>query len=84
MTNRLDGLEGAGLVACRLDPGNRRSILVTLTDAGRERVDAAATGHVATEEALLAALSAADRRRLDDLLHRLLASLEGPGPGGAQ
>lgn len=83
MTNRLDRLEGAGLVARRLDPGNRRSILVTLTDAGRERVDAAVTDHVATEEALLGALSAADRRRLDDLLRRLLASLEEPGSGQA-
>jgi DNA-binding MarR family transcriptional regulator len=80
MTNRLDRLEGAGLVARRLDPGNRRSILVTLTDEGRARVDTAVADHVATEEELLAGLPAADRRALDDLLRRLLASLEGePG-----
>lgn len=78
MTNRLDRLERAGLVARRLDPGNRRSILVTLTGDGRTRVDAAVTDHVATEEELLAALPAADRRTLDDLLRRLLAALERP------
>jgi DNA-binding MarR family transcriptional regulator len=76
VTNRLDRLEAAGLVRRDLDPGNRRSILVTLTPEGRERVDAAVTDHVANEEHLLAALPPADRRRLDDLLRALLAGLE--------
>ena len=43
MTNRLDRLESAGHVDRRLDPSNRRSILVSLTPAGRELVDAAVT-----------------------------------------
>lgn len=62
MTNRLDRLETAGLVA--------------LTDAGFATVDAAVTDHVALEEELLGPLTAAQRRGLDDGLRALLASLE--------
>ncbi|RZT87980.1 DNA-binding MarR family transcriptional regulator [Pseudonocardia sediminis] len=75
-TNRLDRLDQAGHVARRLDPDNRRSILVSLTDAGRELVDAAVTEHVRNERALLAGLDDADLRTLDDLLRRLLAGMD--------
>lgn len=78
MTNRIDRLEAAGLVERRPDPGDRRSSLIVLTDSGRERVDAAVTDHVANEAGLLAGLSAAERRSLDDLLRKLLAGLEPP------
>ena len=78
MTSRLDRLERAGLVTRAIDPDNRRSMRVTLTDDGRARVDEAVTAHVANEERLLAALSATDRRRLDDILRRLLVDLETP------
>jgi DNA-binding MarR family transcriptional regulator len=43
MTKRLDRLEASGLVERTLVPGDRRSFLVTLTEAGREAADAAAT-----------------------------------------
>lgn len=76
MTNRLDKLEAAGRVERRLDPDNRRSMLVTLTDAGRATVDAAVVEHVANEQRLLAALTPADRRRFDEILRTLLAGLE--------
>ena len=76
MTNRLDRLETAGHVDRRLDPDNRRSILVSLTGAGRELVDTVVTEHVDNERALLAALPPDDRRALDDLLRRLLAGME--------
>ena len=76
MTNRLDRLEAAGLVTRSLDPGNRRSMLVALTAAGRDRVDAAVTDHVANEERLLSSLSREDRDTLDGLLRRLLAGIE--------
>lgn len=76
MTNRLDRLEKAGLVTRAIDPDNRRSMRVTLTDDGRTRVDEAVTAHVANEEKLLSALSDDDRRHLDDILRKLLASLE--------
>jgi DNA-binding MarR family transcriptional regulator len=77
MTNRLDRLEAAGHVDRRLDPDNRRSILVSLTGSGRELVDAVVTEHVANELSLLAVLPPDDRRTLDALLRRLLAGLGG-------
>jgi DNA-binding MarR family transcriptional regulator len=76
MTNRLDRLEAAGRVERRLDPGNRRSMLVTLTDAGRAAVDEVVAEHVANERELLSVLSESDRVRLDVLVRRLLAGLE--------
>ena len=69
-------LEAAGLVQRRPDPDDRRSPLLVLTDAGRARADAAVTEHVANEAALLGALTAAERRTFDQLLRKLLASLE--------
>lgn len=80
MTNRLDRLESAELVTRDLDLGNRRSILVALTAAGRERVDAAVTDHVANEERLLSALSHDDRIQLDELLRKLLRAVESRRP----
>ncbi|TCK20826.1 MarR family winged helix-turn-helix transcriptional regulator [Pseudonocardia endophytica] len=80
MTNRLDRLEAAGHVDRRLDPDNRRSILVSLTASGRALVDEVVTEHVRNERDLLSTLDRADRRALDDLLRRLLAGLEKP-PG---
>lgn len=76
MTNRLDKLEAAERVERRLDPGNRRSMLVTLTPSGRELVDAVVAEHVANERELLAVLPAADLAGLDVLVRRLLAGLE--------
>jgi DNA-binding MarR family transcriptional regulator len=78
MTNRLDRLEAAGLVTRGPNPASRRSLLVSLTAEGLRVVDAAVTEHVANEEALLAALSPAQRRQLDEILRRLLASFEPP------
>lgn len=77
MTNRLDRLEAAGRVARRLDPDNRRSMLVTLTAAGRAAVDAAVGEHVANERDLLSVLPAADLAELDSLVRRLSAAWSG-------
>ena len=76
MTNRLDRLEAAGLVERRPDPDDRRSSLVVLTKAGRERADAAVTDHVANEAELLRGLTRPERRTFDQLLRKLLAGLE--------
>ena len=75
-TNRLDRLESAGFVERRLDPDNRRSILVRLTEVGRELADLVVTEHVANEAGLLQALGPAERKALDRALRTLLASLE--------
>jgi DNA-binding MarR family transcriptional regulator len=76
MTKRLDRLAEAGLVERRADPTDRRGTLVGLTARGEQLVDELVEIHVANEERLLSALSAAERRELDDALRRLLAGLE--------
>jgi len=72
MTNRVDRLVARGLVDRHADPDDRRSLLVALTPAGREVVDAAVTDHVANEVRLLEVLSAGDRAALDRILRTLL------------
>ncbi|MBW8732375.1 MAG: MarR family transcriptional regulator, partial [Terrabacter sp.] len=47
VTNRLDRLEGAGLVERRVADGDRRSRIVVLTEKGRELIDRAAPEHFA-------------------------------------
>jgi DNA-binding MarR family transcriptional regulator len=74
MTKRLDRLERAGLVERLPDPVDRRGRLVALTDKGRELADRAVVDHLANEEDLLGALSAAERGELSDLLRKLLGS----------
>ena len=53
MTNRIDRLVARRFVRRESDPGDGRSILVTLTDDGRVRVDAAITRLVDAEALLL-------------------------------
>src|SRR5258705_3149660 len=74
MTNRLDGLEGMGLVERLPDPTDRRGRLVGLTDKGRELVDSAVADHLENEERLLGALDAEEREQLAGLLRKLLLS----------
>jgi DNA-binding MarR family transcriptional regulator len=76
LTSRLDRLEGIGLIERRADPEDRRSLLVALTEAGFDRIDAAVTDHVETEEQILGALTTKQRRSLDDALSTLLQTLE--------
>jgi DNA-binding MarR family transcriptional regulator len=74
MTNRLDRLEGMGLVRRLPDPTDRRGRLVELTAKGRRLVDKAVVDHIADEEKLIAPLSRAERQRLAGLLRKLLLS----------
>jgi DNA-binding MarR family transcriptional regulator len=76
MTNRIDRLVIRRLVRREADPGDGRSILVTLTDDGRIRVDAAITRLVDVEADLLQALSRGDRDRLATLLRKLSLSFD--------
>ena len=71
MTNRIDRLVTRRLVERRTDPNDGRGILVVMTDAGRDRVDAAIATLVAAEAELLDGLSRADQERLSDLLRKL-------------
>jgi DNA-binding MarR family transcriptional regulator len=75
MTNRIDRLERAGLVERRPDPNDRRGKLIALTASGRRVIDETITRHVANEERLLSALTAAEQEKLDALLKKLIAGL---------
>jgi DNA-binding MarR family transcriptional regulator len=74
-TKRLDRLETAGLIVRRPDPQDRRGLLIELTPAGRQLIDAAVADHVAAEHRLLAALGPQDRDTLAGLLRKLLLGL---------
>ncbi|KAA9153268.1 MarR family transcriptional regulator [Amycolatopsis acidicola] len=76
MTNRLDRLEAAGLVERTLDPEDRRSFRVRLTDKGYATVEDAMTAHTANVTQLLSALSEKQLGTLDGLLRILLRDLE--------
>lgn len=71
MTNRIDRLVARRFVRREPEPADGRGVLVTLTDEGRVRVDAAITRLVDAEAVLLDALSGADRERLANLLRKL-------------
>lgn len=76
MTNRIDRLVGRRFVRREADPGDGRSVLVTLTEHGQMRVDAAITRLVDVEAELLQALSRADRDRMAALLRKLSLSYD--------
>lgn len=75
ITQRLDRLEERGLVQRSPSDADRRSVLVSLTDAGRDLVDAALPDHVATEDRLLSGLDAVQRELLASTLRTLLEQL---------
>ena len=75
ITQRLDRLEARGLVSRKPSETDGRGVQVTLTEAGLALIDAALPDHVATENRLLAALSAEERAALAGALRTLLESL---------
>ncbi|WP_138468736.1 MarR family winged helix-turn-helix transcriptional regulator [Poseidonocella sp. HB161398] len=76
MTNRLDRLEAAGLIERRRNPEDGRGSVVALTRAGREKIDAAVTDHVAGQHRLTAALPPELRAGFDAALAAWLAAFE--------
>ncbi|NUO97046.1 MAG: MarR family transcriptional regulator [Nonomuraea sp.] len=75
MTNRLDRLEAAGLVERSLDPADRRSFLVRLTDEGMRVIDGTLTDHAANLTRLAAALTPRDKEALAEILGKLLGTI---------
>jgi DNA-binding MarR family transcriptional regulator len=76
MTNRIDRLTEAGLVHREPDPRDRRGVLVTLTEEGKARVDAALADLLTSERELLAGLKPGQRELLSAMLRTLLAPLD--------
>jgi DNA-binding MarR family transcriptional regulator len=77
MTNRIDRLEKAGLVARRPNPADKRGTLVALTPEGLALIDRAVEAHVANQQAVVAGLDDGERRQLSALLARLLKHAAG-------
>jgi DNA-binding MarR family transcriptional regulator len=75
ITQRLDRLEERGLITRGRSDSDGRAVVVTLTESGRGALDDALPDHLATEQALLAGLSDADREQLTGLLRRMLVAL---------
>jgi DNA-binding MarR family transcriptional regulator len=75
MTNRLDRLEKAGLIARGPHPNDRRGIVVQLTEKGLALIDEAVTAHVANEHQILVGLTQAEQETLSRLLEKLIGSV---------
>jgi DNA-binding MarR family transcriptional regulator len=83
MTNRLDKLERAGLLKRHPDPADRRGVLLEITDAGRERLDAYIDLQARREIDLLSVLATDEKHELNRLLGKLVEALQselGPAP----
>jgi len=76
ITSRLDRLERRGYVKRTRHPSDRRGVLVSLTDAGRQVLEQAVAADAPGEQELLSALTKEDRRALAVQLKKLLAALE--------
>ncbi|MDT0165989.1 MarR family transcriptional regulator [Actinotalea sp. AC32] len=83
VTGRVDRLEGLGLVRRAPSPSDRRSLVVSLTDEGRELVDRAVVAGLEVQQRLLAGVPEDRRPLLDELLRELLASADAAWEGRA-
>jgi len=78
VTSRLDRMERRGFVRRLPDPDDRRGVIVELTDAGLEIVDAAVEANSVSDRELLERFDPKEIQTLERLLRKLLAGLESP------
>ncbi|QEQ96162.1 MarR family winged helix-turn-helix transcriptional regulator [Neptunomonas concharum] len=76
MTNRLDRLEKAGLIARAPNPEDRRGTLVLLTETGLALINRIVPLHVENEARSLSNLSREEQETLERLLEKLIDGLE--------
>lgn len=76
----INELEDAGLAERRRRQGDRRAWEVTITTAGRRRLDHARRLAAQVEDEVLGGLSSAEREQLLTLLRRALVSTPPPPP----
>ena len=74
MTNRLDRLEAAGLLARQPDPSDRRGLLIGLTPKGKGLVERAISARLEEANEAVTPLTAAEREDLVRLLRKLLSA----------
>ncbi len=87
VTTMVDALEATGLVARHADPGDRRSVLVALSDDGRRLLDRLEAARRDSAEEVFGGLDRAQRRQLLELLGVLcraagacVSCISGPAP----
>tara|TARA_Y100000296_G_scaffold39435_1_gene45481 strand:+ start:1102 stop:1587 length:486 start_codon:yes stop_codon:yes gene_type:complete len=76
MTNRLNQLEKRGLITRLPAEDDRRSLLVQLTDTGRELIDNMVEAHLEKERELLSALSGKEQETLNQIFKKWLRAFE--------
>jgi DNA-binding MarR family transcriptional regulator len=78
LTKRMLRLEERGLIARRLDPGDRRSLLVSFTPAGKELAEQSVQVHAAAIAKAFDGMAAPNQERLNSLLRELMLTMEKP------
>lgn len=76
VSNALDQLERDGYVERLRDPRDRRGVLVTLTTAGHDLISKAQPQVVAIQQDVVRVLDDPEMQALNDILRKLLLSLE--------
>jgi DNA-binding MarR family transcriptional regulator len=74
----LDELEREGCVSRRRDPGDRRRVYVVISPRGKRRVEARLPDVIQAVDLALGPLSESERRRLRDLLRKVVANGDAP------
>jgi DNA-binding MarR family transcriptional regulator len=80
MTNRIDKLESRGLVIRKGDKGDRRTVIVSLTAAGKRAINDAIQLRLEAADESLRGLTSRERNELSRLLRKVrLTGTEGAG-----
>lgn len=74
ITSAADRMAKRGLIARDRPDHDRRAVSLTLTDTGRARVDALHAGYADLHRQMLGPLTAAERRQLVAMLHKMVSS----------
>lgn len=76
MTNRIDQLEKAGLVIRKPDPADRRGVLVTLTEQGRQLIDEVLKVYFDSHTEMIKTFTPEEQETLSGLLRKFIHTLE--------
>lgn len=77
MTSQADRMEEAGWVARSRDPDDRRGVLVSLTEAGREVLERSLKTYLQGAGGTIDGLDATEQQTLKGLISKLLDAIEG-------
>jgi DNA-binding MarR family transcriptional regulator len=80
ITNRLNQLEGRGLIRRMRDSADRRAVQVELTSEGWRRWQESVGAQAQKESLVASALTVAEKQTLNELLTRLMLQFEVPKP----